>query len=1149
MDHSASGIELDDLVAQVVDEYLERLKGGDAPTLAEFVERYPEIGHVLKTLIPALNATQQCDNSADGSFAHGRYKQIGDFRILRQIGRGGMGVVYEAEQVSMQRRVALKVLPLAGLVDELKIHRFQNEVRAVAALNHPNIVPVYMVGQERGVHYYAMQLIHGRSLSEVILSLQRVRDEDKPLDGASISQVTNFGRAGAAGDPQQDDVEETIGSDIAHDSQQVPCETVAGEGSSSTIPHSSHREYQRSVAALGVQAASALQHAHDQGVIHRDIKPANLMLDTAATLFVTDFGLARIESDVGVTMTGDLIGTLRYMAPEQAVAKRGVVDHRADIYSLGVTLYELLTLQPAYRAEDRRQLLKQIAFEEPTRLRRLAPEISVELETIVHKAMSKEAEERYASAEQLAVDLQLYLENRPINAKPPTAVEIIGKWTRRNPILTWSAFITMTLVTIAFVSSTLVISKKERQARHLAEKRRQELYVSQMNLVHEAWNQGDLQHAQQLLSLHRPVGDEADLRGFEWRYLWRLCQDESLSTLNAINEENASSWAEWYESDLMSVSADGTKLAIAQGNSVRVWGSKFDGRRELTAFEGDERVTTLAFSPVQNDTLAIGAGGRIMIWDVASDAPPSTLARKTGVEALAFSTDGQKLSSAGGWGDGRIALWDVEESNLLWSSRLGHREADPAGGEKKAAPAICVAISPDDKLIASGGGDTHVRLWNAETGKQIGPPMERHTAFVLSIDFSPDGQTIATAGIDGRVLLWDLATRVPRFELLGHRGVVHSVDFSPDGKTLVSGGEDYTVRSWSVATGEQTSILRGHTSSIHSLTFARDGRTLVSSSNKTVKVWGAPPHANPNALTEHAGWLDDVVVSPDGKILAAADHHDHSVKLWDVRSRSPMGVLPVHNIWVRMAMSSDGRFLATSSWTDPTVRLWDLKSRQEVAAHKCGNTASFKGSFSYDDRFLCAASNGGIKFWSTISHSEVDLIEGDTHLVRRAVFSPRDELLAAYYEGGKLIVWDTRNATVVKSFGAPTRTECMSFSADGRFIAAGSVDSNITLFDVESGTSTKLEGHLHEINSVAFSPNSKTLASVSQDSTVRLWNVATRQTALTLQHVGPVTGVSFSKDGTLMATCGADGTVHLWPAASLSEADEAPTTSASDRMR
>ena len=369
MDHSASGMELDDLVAQVIDEYLERLKGGNTPTLNEFVERYPEIGHVLKTLIPALNATQQCDNTANGAFTHGRYKQIGDFRILRQIGRGGMGVVYEAEQVSMQRRVAFKVLPLAGLVDELKIHRFQNEVRAVAALNHPNIVPVYMVGQERGIHYYAMQLIHGRSLSEVILSLQRVRDDGKPLDGTTISQVTNIGRAEESVEPGTDPAGRAKGLRGASDAQTSTCETVAAEADESTIPHSSRREYLCSVAVLGIQAASALQHAHDQGVIHRDIKPANLLLDSSATLFVTDFGLARMESDVGVTMTGDLIGTLRYMAPEQALATRVAVNHQADIYSLGVTLYELAALQPAYRAEDRQQLLKQIAFEEPTTLR------------------------------------------------------------------------------------------------------------------------------------------------------------------------------------------------------------------------------------------------------------------------------------------------------------------------------------------------------------------------------------------------------------------------------------------------------------------------------------------------------------------------------------------------------------------------------------------------------------------------------------------------------------------------------------------------------------------------------------------------------------------------------------------------------------
>ena len=320
MDFSTSGTELGDVVAQAVDEYLASLKRGESPALDEFVERYPEIGHVLKTLIPALNVTQDCNDSVNGSFAHGRSKQIGDFRILRQIGRGGMGIVYEAEQISMNRRVALKVLPLTGLVDEVRIRRFQNEVRAVAALNHPHIVPVYTINEERGVHYYAMQLIAGRSLAEVIDSLRHDFHQGKELDGSSLSQITRTGRVAdratleAAARVVESD--EPAAADLAASSQ--PSENSSSgdehpnlverkaQADSSTIPHSSRREYFRSVASLGIQAATALQHAHDEGVIHRDIKPANLLLDSSTKLYVTDFGLARVESAAGVTMTGDL---------------------------------------------------------------------------------------------------------------------------------------------------------------------------------------------------------------------------------------------------------------------------------------------------------------------------------------------------------------------------------------------------------------------------------------------------------------------------------------------------------------------------------------------------------------------------------------------------------------------------------------------------------------------------------------------------------------------------------------------------------------------------------------------------------------------------------------------------------------------------
>ena len=240
--------DLDDLVGRAVEEYLEQLDRGDPVQLEEFVKRYPQISDVLMTVIPAFVRTDRTVHKvAQSATSDNGCKQLGDFRILRQIGRGGMGIVYEAEQISMKRRVALKVLPLAGLVDETKIRRFQNEVRAVAALDHPNVVTVYMVGEERGVHYYAMQLIRGRSLAEVISSLRQLRDAGDKLDGSSISQITNATRSAEA----------SQGASRAVNSPQSEAgvhETISQAGSS-TIPHSSHREYHRNVVILGIQAA------------------------------------------------------------------------------------------------------------------------------------------------------------------------------------------------------------------------------------------------------------------------------------------------------------------------------------------------------------------------------------------------------------------------------------------------------------------------------------------------------------------------------------------------------------------------------------------------------------------------------------------------------------------------------------------------------------------------------------------------------------------------------------------------------------------------------------------------------------------------------------------------------------------------------
>src|SRR5207245_1307861 len=350
--------------------------------------------------------------------------QIGEFRLLREIGRGGMGVVYEAYQTSLNRRIALKVLPFAAAFDPKQLKRFDNEARAAAQLHHTNIVPVFAVGHERGVHYYAMQLIDGQSLAALIEELGR----NEP---SAWRQAVSRDKVPARDSPvaaEQSSVAEQLAK------HNGGSETAAAHHASLTTERSTRRtSFFRTVAQLMQKAAEALEHAHQAGVVHRDIKPANLLLDVRGNLWITDFGLALFQSTTGLTMTGELLGTLRYMSPEQVSAKRGEVDQRTDIYSLGVTFYELLTLCPAFDGQDRNELLTQIAFDDPPAPRRRDRAIPVELETIVLKAIAKEPAERYATAQQMAEDLQRFLDDKPILARRPSAADRTRKWMRRHP--------------------------------------------------------------------------------------------------------------------------------------------------------------------------------------------------------------------------------------------------------------------------------------------------------------------------------------------------------------------------------------------------------------------------------------------------------------------------------------------------------------------------------------------------------------------------------------------------------------------------------------------------------------------------------------------------------------------------------------------
>jgi serine/threonine protein kinase len=423
----------------------EREQGGKSDGEKEGTSQGPQIevnGASFASVAPSLLL----------SVAPSLPNRLGDFQLLREVGRGGMGIVYEARQVSLGRRVAVKVLPAASLLDARQLQRFQNEARAAAQLNHPHIVDVICVGCDNGVHYFAMRFVDGQTLAEAI------------------------------------------------------------QNPKSKIPNR---------AEWIAQAAEALEYAHAAGVVHRDVKPSNLLVDNEGKLWVTDFGVARFGDDAGLTLTGDLLGTLRYMSPEQALGRLSAIGPRSDVYSLGATLYELLASRPVFDGEDRGELLRQVAFERPTALRTLAPRLPRDLETIAHKALEKSPDDRYASAGEMGFDLRRFLRGEPIRAKPPTLAERALKWSLRHRRPAAAAALALVLAVVGLSVGTLLISRSRNEAvvaRKLVEDRDREnrrmLSAIETRLALQAYKRGELERASELLERQVPrsgIRENSDL--------------------------------------------------------------------------------------------------------------------------------------------------------------------------------------------------------------------------------------------------------------------------------------------------------------------------------------------------------------------------------------------------------------------------------------------------------------------------------------------------------------------------------------------------------------------------------------------------------------------------------------------------------------
>jgi hypothetical protein len=759
----------------VAESFLARYRAGERPSIEDLAARHPELAGPIRKLLPALVRVERDLSVApepgpvsNGErsppvLAPGQSRRLGDYRILREVGRGGMGVVYEAEQVSLGRRVALKVLPHQVAHDPRALERFRREAKAAARLHHTNIVPVFEVGCEGHVAFYAMQFIQGEGLDQVIDELGRLRDRSgksagnraaesgRPMrpgvgdETASMSEAgprnrelvevaesllggrlrteglgSAAGAAGAANEAARTrpfDPAATTADEEQNTVRHLPEASPAADGSSSavlpgraeiaTTAFSGRRPpFFRRVAQIGRQAAQGLAYAHSRGVIHRDIKPSNLLLDHAGVVWITDFGLAKAEDD-GLTATGDILGTLRYMAPERF---RGGGDARADIYALGQTLYELLTLRPAFATSDRLEMIERIKIEEPARPRSLDARIPRDLETIVLKAIEKDPTARYQTAEAMAEDLQRFLADEPIKARQISTSERSWRWARRNPAIATLAGVITGLLVVATVGSLLAANRFANMA-----SRQRDLATA------ERWARLEADQA-------RSTAEGA--RGAALAETYRAV----LSEVKAMRAGHQLGWRDEAAANLARLAVmptprrDLAELRTEAVATVGEFGVKEVARLRASGF----RAFALDFSP-DSRTLVTACGDEILdLWDVTG---PAHLQRHTGAA--------RKDEHNWGW----MARF-LPDGNLAFLDRRGRVAfLDPSGRESRRTPlsrgdakAQMLRGDRQNRWLAVGWSDGRIGLYDADTGAQRG---DFDWVGRIDFTFSPDGRWLA----------------------------------------------------------------------------------------------------------------------------------------------------------------------------------------------------------------------------------------------------------------------------------------------------------------------------------------------------------------------------------------------------------------------